>query len=168
MITSTRIITIFNYYHEQNDPNNVIPIRTVATEYLPNCPRYNTRQTRILITRLKLPRNIAFTSECFPARRHRQISNPASYLASWTRRKGWSMIGRQMLRSRNHHRFRDMHALAGTSRAPSLNARYARLSYRDGCSIMSTCSTCRPFQLNRSPDYPMTHNARLRCPQRPT
>ena len=35
-----------------------------------------------------------------------------------------------------------------------------RLSYRDGCSIMSTCSTCRPLQLNRSPDYPMTHNAR--------
>lgn len=34
-----------------------------------------------------------------------------------------------------------------------------RLSYRDGCSIMSTCSTCRPLQLNRSPDYPMTHNA---------
>lgn len=32
---------------------------------------------------------------------------------------------------------------------------------------MSTCSTCRPFQLNRSPDYPMTHNARrLRCPTR--
>lgn len=41
-----------------------------------------------------------------------------------------------------------------------------RLSYRDGCSIMSTCSTCRPLQLNRSPDYPMTHNARLCWPLR--
>ncbi|KAL0111955.1 hypothetical protein PUN28_013284 [Cardiocondyla obscurior] len=25
---------------------------------------------------------------------------------------------------------------------------------------MSTCSTCQPLRLNRSPDYPMTHNAR--------
>jgi len=36
---------------------------------------------------------------------------------------------------------------------------YTRLSCRDGCSIMSTCSTCQPLRLNRSPDYPMTHNA---------
>jgi len=46
---------------------------------------------------------------------------------------------------------------------------YTRLSCRDGCSIMSTCSTCQPLRLNRSPDYPMTHNARpARSPNPPS
>lgn len=64
-------------------------------------------------------------------------------------------------RGARNHRSRDMYGLAGdagTSRVSGATLD-TRLSYRDGCSIMSTCSTCRPLQLNRSPDYPMTHNA---------
>ncbi|KAF7396697.1 hypothetical protein V1477_010035 [Vespula maculifrons] len=33
---------------------------------------------------------------------------------------------------------------------------------------MSTCSTCQPLQLNRSPDYPMTHNAHPHSPPPPS
>ncbi|KAI4479945.1 hypothetical protein M0804_010684 [Polistes exclamans] len=32
---------------------------------------------------------------------------------------------------------------------------------------MSTCPTCQPLQLNRSPDYPMTHNAHPHSPPPP-
>lgn len=59
-------------------------------------------------------------------------------------------------------KFRDMRAPTRGRRPKGFRARvgYTRLSCRDGCSIMSTCSTCQPLRLNRSPDYPMTHNAR--------
>lgn len=68
----------------------------------------------------------------------------------------------------NRHQFRDTRAPATRGWQPGrrdpegFHARvgYTRLSRRDGCSIMSTCSTCQPLRLNRSPDYPMTHNAR--------
>jgi len=65
----------------------------------------------------------------------------------------------------NRRQFRDMYAPAwgrqrDLSRGFYDRVGYTRLSCRDGCSIMSTCSTCQPLRLNRSPDYPMTHNAR--------
>lgn len=54
-------------------------------------------------------------------------------------------------------------------REGSTRVGYTRLSCRDGCSIMSTCSTCQPLRLNRSLDYPMTHNADPPMPcRRPT
>lgn len=108
---------------------------------------------------------------------------PRFYLSSWRIASSQDVTASRWMPGRgigNRRQFRDMYAPTWGRRwdlSVGFYERvgYTRLSCRDGCSIMSTCSTCQPLRLNRSPDYPMTHNARPalskpsgRTPDRPS